>query len=80
MNELFRYNVDKEISSARSKFEPFHSLHEGYAVLLEELAELQREVFKRPPERLNDNIYKECIQIAAMAYCITQECIPEGVL
>lgn len=59
--------VVAEITRARTKFPPFHSAHEGYAVLLEEVRELEAEVFKnekiRDPQRLQD----EARQVAAMA-------------
>jgi hypothetical protein len=36
--------VDEELKSANEKFPPFQSEHEGYAVLLEEVEELQEEL------------------------------------
>ena len=36
--------VEKELQAANAKFPPFHSLHEGYAVLLEEVEEVNEEV------------------------------------
>lgn len=36
--------VDKELESANSKFPPFHSAHEGYAVMQEEVEEAQDEI------------------------------------
>jgi hypothetical protein len=48
---------------------PMHSLHEGYAILLEEMDELKTEVWKNPrkhPDR-NERARKEAIQVAAMA-------------
>ena len=65
---LWRHNetvdeVDAEIFAARRKFHNFHSLHEGYGVLAEEVAELFGAV------RAN-NIEAACleaIQVAAMA-------------
>lgn len=55
--------IDKELSAARAKFAPFHSGHEGYAVLKEEMDELWEAV------RKNDirSARREAIQVAAMA-------------
>ena len=38
--------VDKELSAANERFPQFHSRHEGYAVILEEMEELKEEVEK----------------------------------
>lgn len=59
---------------AREDNEPFHSLHEGYAVLLEEVEELEHQVFLKLHYRNRREIIKECIQIAAMAFCVASEC------
>ena len=60
--------VGKELGRARDLgFGLFHSAHEGYAVILEEMDELKAEVWKnqkyREPKKLRD----EAIQVAAMA-------------
>jgi len=47
-------------------FPEFHSYHEGYAVIKEELDELWEEV-KKYPKQDNENLRKEAIQIGAMA-------------
>ena len=57
----------KEISHASSKYPPFHSMHEGYAVILEELDELKEAIWKSKGVRLNPIAAKEAIQVAAMA-------------
>lgn len=57
-----------EVLRAKTKFLPFNSAHEGYAVLLEEIDELWDEVKKN--QRVRDNkslMRKEAIQCAAMA-------------
>lgn len=56
-----------ELSSASDKFPPFASAHEGFAILKEEVDELWDEVKKKPSIRLNMNLEKEAIQVAAMA-------------
>lgn len=54
-----------ELHAAAGKFPRFNSGHEGYAVLLEEVRELEREVFRKDvdPQALR----KEAKQVAAMA-------------
>ncbi len=60
-NEIIR-----ELERARSKHPiPFHSFHEGYAILAEEVYELWREVIRQ--ERSGAAIRKEAVQVGAMA-------------
>ena len=61
------YEVEAEMARAIAKFPPFHSAHEGYAIILEELEELKTEVFKKKSERDRIRMKKEAIQVAAMA-------------
>lgn len=63
----FFNDVDRELRRAMAKHPAQNSLHEGYAVLLEEVDELWDEVKKRSAERSLDNVRLELIQIAAMA-------------
>ena len=61
--------VEAEYYSAAENFPPFNSVHEGYAVLLEEVDELWENVKlnkHKHPER-NELIREEAIQVAAMA-------------
>lgn len=62
------HEVAYEIASARAKFPPHHSAHEGYAVILEELDELWQEVQRsqKEPHR-NLALRNEAKQVAAMA-------------
>jgi len=55
--------IDAELTRAQSLFPAFHSAHEGYAVLLEEVEELWFEVRHNNPPGAR----QEAIQVAAMA-------------
>lgn len=56
-----------ELKRARSLFGPMHSAHEGLAVIMEEMDELKEHVWMNQKKRNMDAMYKECIQVAAMA-------------
>ena len=66
MYELL-HEIDVEFEKAINKFPKFNSLHEGYAILLEEVDELWQHVKMNQKFRTKDKIHKECVQIAAMA-------------
>jgi len=57
----------KEYVLAKINFKPFHSAHEGYAVLLEEVDELWEEVKVNQTKREAGKMGKEAIQVASMA-------------
>lgn len=64
---------------ASKKFGPFHSSHEGFAVLHEEFDELKAEVWKngtKHPDR-DANMRKEAVQVAAMALRFLTDCCQE---
>lgn len=63
----FRDMVSAELEHARCKHGDIHSLHEGYAVILEELDELKAIVWDRHNSELHDSALSELVQIAAMA-------------
>ena len=70
--------VDDELQSARAHFPPFHSAHEGFAVLLEECDELRAEVWKSPRKRDVAAMRREAIQVAAMAVRFIEDCCQEA--
>lgn len=64
-----------EAMKACDKWPPFNSVHEGYAVILEELDELWEESKKKIPNK--ENLRKEAIQVAAMAVRFAAELTAE---
>lgn len=54
-----------EALATTTKWPEFHSVHEGYAVILEELDELWDECRQRDPNK--DKLRREAVQVAAMA-------------
>lgn len=67
--------IADEVSRAEAKHAPMNSLHEGYAVLLEEVDELWDEVKKQTAARNREAIRKECVQVAAMAVRLIRDVI-----
>jgi hypothetical protein len=67
MNTPFQELVEAELATARKGHAPLNSLHEGYAVILEEVDELWEEVRKKRSQRDPRAILTELVQIAAMA-------------
>lgn len=61
--------VKTELDWATQTYGPFHSTHEGYAVILEELDELWDDVRKH-----SGNDGKEAVQVAAMAIRFIMDC------
>ena len=59
--------IEAELKSAYSKFPPFKSSHEGYAVILEELDELWDEIKNDKKPGSQQRQKDEAIQVAAMA-------------
>ena len=58
--------IEKELNSANVQHPPFKSLHEAYAVILEEVDEFWEQVKKKDSKRDLENIKSELIQICAM--------------
>ena len=74
MDEITLLRLDKhledvktELLRATKKFSPFHSGHEGYAVIKEELEELWEEIKKKKLSRDLPTMRREAVQVAAMA-------------
>lgn len=63
----FALYVRCEIERARAGHRPINSVHEGYAVILEELDEFWEEVKKKREHRDKRAMYLELVQVAAMA-------------
>ena len=60
-------DVVNEYCRAIKKFGPFHSAHEGYGIILEELDELWDEIKMKDNIRDSSKIRAEATQVAAMA-------------
>ena len=72
---MFGERLDAEIERAREKHPPINSLHEGYAVILEEMEEFWKEVRKQKSDRDTQLIIKELVQIAAMCRRTAEDCL-----
>ena len=66
--------IEAEHDQAIGEFPPFHSAHEGFAVLLEEVEELKAEVFRRQSSRSQYQMRKEAAQVGAMALRFIVDC------
>lgn len=60
-------DINAEIQAARRHGSTFASLHEAYAVILEELDEVWDIARQKRMDRDRAELYKELVQIAAMA-------------
>lgn len=67
--------VKAELAEARDKHGPMLSVHEGYAVILEELDEVWDEVKKKTKERDLPNLLKELIQVGATAQKMAEDVV-----
>ncbi len=65
-------DIEKVVLKAESKFELYHSSHEGYALLLEEVNELWDEVKKQSHDYKKEYIeasHVACVAIRFMKMC-----------
>ena len=58
--------IESEFNRAENLYPKFHSNHEGYAVIKEEVDELWDEIKKSKGVRCNERMQHELIQIGAM--------------
>lgn len=70
----FLADVETELARAQSLHAPMHSMHEGYAVILEELDEVKAHVWLKQSSRDPAAVYKELVQLAAMVARMAVEC------
>lgn len=66
--------VDHEIVAAERLFPAMRNVHEGYAVLLEEVDEFWEHVKTNHKHRDTARMRKELIQVAAMALRVIKDC------
>lgn len=66
--------VRRELASAREGHNPINSLHEGYAVILEEMDEVWDEIKKKRSQRDPAKLLAELVQIAAMCQRTAEDC------
>ena len=72
--------VKHEIDRSEEDFGPFHSLHEGLAVLREEYLEFENEVFWRTDKAETESVRNEAIQMAATAIRVAMMVSPVPVV
>jgi hypothetical protein len=72
---FFAQAVEVEVADARRKHNRINSVHEGYAVILEELDEFWEQVRKRSEQRDQAEMWMELVQVAAMAQRTAEDCV-----
>lgn len=73
MMDLFPMLVSMELQEARHKHGQLKSAHEAWAVIFEELQELQAEVFKKREQRSKESMLRELVQTAAMCQRMAED-------
>lgn len=76
----FLDDVAQEFVHAQQQHKPLNSLHEAYAVILEELDEFWDEVRKKAEDRDPELVYWELVQVAAMAWRTADNVLRRGIL
>lgn len=72
--KTFQDLVKQELSTARQVHYPIRSLHEGFAVLLEEVDELWQEIKKKYSRFNREHVLEEAVQVGAMAQRLAEDC------
>ncbi|KKN24603.1 hypothetical protein LCGC14_0893260 [marine sediment metagenome] len=72
MVERFQDKVVQELTAARAEHPAMNSLHEGFAVILEELDEFKHEVFRKNRDPVS--LRHELVQLAAMCQRTAEDC------
>jgi NTP pyrophosphatase (non-canonical NTP hydrolase) len=67
-SEDFEQLVREEVAAADARYPGYHSAHEAFAVLLEEVDELWDEVRKKQALRDRDQMVRELVQVAAVCH------------
>ncbi len=75
--EKFLFDVGQELQRARETHPRMHSLHEAYAVILEELDEFKAHVWEKQSKRDPRKVYIELMQLAAMVARCVADCGPD---
>ncbi len=70
----FEERVRGELAAARRGFPRINSVHEGLAVILEEVREFEAQVFTKPQNRDHQKMLNELVQIAAMCQRTAEDC------
>lgn len=68
-------DVEAELARVRTMWPPMASLHEGYAIMQEEVDEFWDEVKRKEADRDPEALYEELIQVAAMAVKTAADCL-----
>ena len=66
--------VQKRCAQIAGEYSPFHSTYEGYATLLGEVRELEREVFEQPQSWSISKVRESSIRVAVMATKLVLDC------
>ena len=73
--DLAIIEIKQELNNAETSYDPFHSEHEGVAIIREEYLELEKEIFKKRSNYDHDKIRKGAIHLGAMVLRFLQDCV-----